>query len=53
MQLITFIFSNNLNSKTCEVKGSTMKRAMHGAAMKMGVPECNLVFLRIVEVKAA
>ncbi len=49
MQLLSFTFANNLDNRTITVKGSTMRNAMHGAAMRLQVKECNLVFLGIVE----
>lgn len=52
MALISFTFGNNLNSKQVTVKGSCMRNAMHWAARRMGVEECNLVFISIAE-KAA
>lgn len=49
MQLITFIFGNNLDNRTIQVKGSTMRNAMHGAAMRLQVKEANLIFIGLVE----
>lgn len=49
MQLLSFTFANNLDSRTVTVKGSTMRNAMHGAAMKLRVKECNLIFLGVSE----
>lgn len=47
MQLVTFTFGNNLDSRTISVKGSTMRNAMHWAARKLGVKECNLIYLGV------
>lgn len=53
MQLVTFVFGNNLDSRTVEVKGSSMRNASHWAAKRLGIKECNLVFIRIVEIQKA
>jgi len=53
MVLISFTFGNTLNSKQVTVKGSCMRNAMHGAAYRMGVKECNLVFICIADKLAA
>lgn len=49
MQLLEFTFANNIDNRTVTVKGSTMRNAMHGAAMKLRVKECNLIFLGVSE----
>jgi hypothetical protein len=49
--MVTFIFGNTVNAKQIEVKGFTMRNAMHWAAIRMGVSECNLVFIGMVEMK--
>jgi len=49
MKLLVFVFGNNLDSRTISVKGSTMRNAMHGAAMSLKVKECNLIFLSVKE----
>ena len=53
MQLISFTFGTNLDNRTITVKGSTMRNAMHWAAIKLGVKECNLVFKGLTDRKAA
>ena len=49
MILLQFTFGNNLDNRTVTVKGSDMKRAMHGAAMRLQVKECNLIFMGIAD----
>jgi hypothetical protein len=49
MQLLSFTFGNNLDSRIVTVKGSTMRNAMHGAAMRLQVKECNLIFIGVAE----
>jgi hypothetical protein len=49
MQLLSFTFGNNLDSRTVTVKGSTMRNAMHGAAMRLQVKEANLIFIGVAE----
>lgn len=44
MQLVTFTFGTNIDNRTIDVKGTTMRNAMHWAAIKLKVKECNLVF---------
>lgn len=46
--MVTFIFGSNLNSNVIAVKGFTMRNAMHWAAIKLGVKECNLIFVSLI-----
>lgn len=52
MQLVTFVFTSNLNpSKTASVKASCMKHAVWEASKLLGCSVANLQFLRVESVQ--
>lgn len=53
MMQVIFVFKNNLNGQIINIKGLTMRHAMHAASLKLGVKAVNLIFVGIIELNKA